>query len=229
MAKADHRRGPATESSEVRRRKLEAAAEKKHRRNLARWKASRGKEAAQVCRERGSAATGGNEETRGEGLEVLWNGANAEKGMKMNCSALIWREEEMGRKPPGRGGSLLGPPRGTQILAHDSIGGPRALSPHPELKYHVEDLDFMLHETQKELDNCRVYINQTRAYLAQQTDTIRILSHERKTLRQQCAKKDATIARFRAKIVSLEATVKAQEDQLMELAEEGEEQGGAAF
>ncbi|KAK1618074.1 hypothetical protein QYE76_023591 [Lolium multiflorum] len=46
----------------------------------------------------------------------------------------------------------------------------------------------------------------------------------------QRAKKDATIARLRAKIVSLEATVKAQEDQLMELEEEGEDiQGGAAF
>ncbi|KAK1611786.1 hypothetical protein QYE76_035459 [Lolium multiflorum] len=39
-----------------------------------------------------------------------------------------------------------------------------------------------------------------------------------------------TIARLRAKIVSLEATVKAQEDQLRELEEEGEDiQGGAAF
>ncbi|KAK1626893.1 hypothetical protein QYE76_001208 [Lolium multiflorum] len=81
--------------------------------------------------------------------------------------------------------------RFAHFARHDSIGGPRALSPHPELK---------------------------------------ILAHERKTLRQQRANKDATIARLRAKIVSLEATVKAQEDQLMELAEEGEDiQGGAAF
>ncbi|KAK1693300.1 hypothetical protein QYE76_009997 [Lolium multiflorum] len=46
----------------------------------------------------------------------------------------------------------------------------------------------------------------------------------------QRAKKDATIARLRAKIVSLEATVKAQEDQLREMEEEGEDiQGGEAF
>ncbi|KAK1613788.1 hypothetical protein QYE76_019305 [Lolium multiflorum] len=44
------------------------------------------------------------------------------------------------------------------------------------------------------------------------------------------AKKDATIARLRAKIVSLEATVKAQEDQLREMEEDGEDiQGGEAF
>ncbi|KAK1699200.1 hypothetical protein QYE76_015897 [Lolium multiflorum] len=74
------------------------------------------------------------------------------------------------------------------------------LSPHPELKYHVEHLDFMLHETRKELDNSRR------------------------------AKKDSTIARLRVKIVSLEATIKAQEDQLRDLEEEGEDiQGGAAY
>ncbi|KAK1607229.1 hypothetical protein QYE76_030902 [Lolium multiflorum] len=126
---------------------------------------------------------------------------------------------------------------GTQVndqpggeLQHDSIGGPMALSPHPELKYHVEHLDFMLHETQKELDNSRVYANQTHLHLAQHADAIKMLAKDRKSLRQQRAKKDATIARLRAKIVSLEATVKAQEDQLRELEKEGEYiQGGAAY
>ncbi|KAK1605885.1 hypothetical protein QYE76_029558 [Lolium multiflorum] len=57
-----------------------------------------------------------------------------------------------------------------------------------------------------------------------------MLAKDRKSLRQQRAKKDATIARLRAKIVSLEATVKAQEDQLRDLEEEGEDiQGGAAY
>jgi predicted nuclease with TOPRIM domain len=105
-----------------------------------------------------------------------------------------------------------------------------ALQSHPELKHHVEHLDFMLHETQKELDNSRHYANQTHAHMAQQTDTIRILAHERKTLRRQRAKKDYTIARLRAKIVSLEATVKAQEEHLKDLEGEGEDiQGGNAF
>ncbi|KAK1556162.1 hypothetical protein QYE76_048291 [Lolium multiflorum] len=51
-------------------------------------------------------------------------------------------------------------------------------------------------------------------------DAIKMLAKDRKSLRQQRAKKDATIARLRAKIVSLEATVKAQEDQLREMEEE---------
>jgi hypothetical protein len=120
--------------------------------------------------------------------------------------------------------------RFAHFARHDSIGGPRALSPHPELKYHVEHLDTMLHDTQKELDNYRVYANQIRAHLARQTDTVRILAYERKKLRKQHVKKDATIAHLRARIVSLEANVKAQEDQLNEMEEEGEDlQGGEAF
>ncbi|KAK1667902.1 hypothetical protein QYE76_056061 [Lolium multiflorum] len=48
-----------------------------------------------------------------------------------------------------------------------------------------------------------------------------MLSKDLKTLRQQRAKKDSTIARLRAKISSLEATVQAQETQLREMEEEG--------
>ncbi|KAK1680751.1 hypothetical protein QYE76_041599 [Lolium multiflorum] len=44
------------------------------------------------------------------------------------------------------------------------------LQSHPELKHHVEHLDYMLHETQKEQDNSRVYANQTHAHITQQTD-----------------------------------------------------------
>ncbi|KAK1613088.1 hypothetical protein QYE76_036761 [Lolium multiflorum] len=68
--------------------------------------------------------------------------------------------------------------------------------------------------------------------LAHHADAIKMLAKDRKSLRLQRAKKDATIARLRAKMVSLEATVKAQEDQLMEMEEEGEGadiQGGGAF
>ncbi|KAK1677963.1 hypothetical protein QYE76_038811 [Lolium multiflorum] len=91
---------------------------------------------------------------------------------------------------------------------HESIGGPMDLSPHLELKYHVEHLDFMLHETRKELENSRVYANQTHLHMSQQTETIKMLAKDRKSLRQQRAKKDSTIARLRAKIASLEETVR---------------------
>jgi uncharacterized protein (DUF3084 family) len=120
--------------------------------------------------------------------------------------------------------------RFAHLARHDSIGGPMDLQSHPELKHHVEHLDYMLHETQKELDNSRIYANQTHLHLSQQTETIKMLAKDRKTLRQQRAKKDSTIARLRAKIASLEETVQAQETQLRELEEEGEDiQGGAAY
>ena len=75
---------------------------------------------------------------------------------------------------------------------------------HPELKYHVEHLDFMLHETRKELDNSRAYANQTHLELAKKKDTINILAKERKSLRHQRAKKDYIIARLRTRIVVLQ-------------------------
>ncbi|KAK1628093.1 hypothetical protein QYE76_002408 [Lolium multiflorum] len=120
--------------------------------------------------------------------------------------------------------------RFAHFARHDTIGEPMALSSHPVLKHHVEHLDFMLHETRKELDNARVHANRTRMALAHHADAIRLLTKDRKSLRLQRAKKDATIARLRAKILTLETTVKAQEDQLKEMEEDGEDiQGGEDF
>ncbi|KAK1610958.1 hypothetical protein QYE76_034631 [Lolium multiflorum] len=68
--------------------------------------------------------------------------------------------------------------------------------PHPE---------FHGIETQKDLDASRVYANQTHAHIAEQGEAIKLLARDRKTLRQQRAKKDATIARLRARIACLEA------------------------
>ena len=66
---------------------------------------------------------------------------------------------------------------------HDSMGRPLTVPPHPELKHHAEHLDFMLHETRKELDNSRAHVNQ--------------MYHDH-------AKKDSIIARLRTRIASLE-------------------------
>ncbi|KAK1663352.1 hypothetical protein QYE76_051511 [Lolium multiflorum] len=107
---------------------------------------------------------------------------------------------------------------------------PMEVQMHPQLRHHVDHLDYMLYQTQKELDNSRAYANQTHMALAHHADAIKLLAKDRKSLRLQRAKKDATIARLRAKIVTLEATVKAQEDQLKEMEEDGEDiQGGGAF
>ena len=94
---------------------------------------------------------------------------------------------------------------------------------HPDLKYHVEHLDFMLHEVRKELDNARDQANQTQVDRAKMKDTINILAKERKALRQQRTKKDDTIARLRTKIAALEQTVKDQETQIKDLEKEGED------
>jgi hypothetical protein len=120
--------------------------------------------------------------------------------------------------------------RFANLARRDILGAPMELQPHPKLRHHAEYLDFMLYQTQKDLDNARVYANQTHAHITEQGEAIKLLAKDRKSICQQRAKKDATIACLRAKIVSLEATVKAQEDQLREMEEDGEDlQGGEAF
>ena len=106
---------------------------------------------------------------------------------------------------------------------HDSMGEPMDLPSHPHLRHHAEHLDFMLHETRKELDNSRAHANQTHLDHAKMKDTINILAKERKALRHQRAKKDYIIARLRVRIASLEQTVKDQETQLKDLEKEGED------
>ncbi|KAK1665144.1 hypothetical protein QYE76_053303 [Lolium multiflorum] len=68
--------------------------------------------------------------------------------------------------------------------------------------------------------------------LTQHGEAIRMLNKDRKSLRLQHAKKDATIVRLRAKIAALEITVKAHEDQLREIEDDDggiDLQGGGAF
>ncbi|KAK1627820.1 hypothetical protein QYE76_002135 [Lolium multiflorum] len=130
----------------------------------------------------------------------------------------------------GMSGEALKHPRFSHLARRNSAGEPMDMQPHPELKHHVDHLDFMLYHTQQDLDNARSYANQTHLALTEHADAIKLLAKDRKTLRRQKAKKDATIARLRAKIASLEATVKAQEDQLNEMEEDGEDiQGGSDF
>ncbi|KAK1615923.1 hypothetical protein QYE76_021440 [Lolium multiflorum] len=120
--------------------------------------------------------------------------------------------------------------RFAHLARRNTAGEPMDLPLHPQLRHHVDHLDFMLYHTQQDLDNARAYANQTHLALANHADAIKMLAKDRKTLRLQRAKRDATIERLRARIASLEATVKAQEDQLNEMEEDGEDiQGGEAF
>ncbi|KAK1642260.1 hypothetical protein QYE76_060065 [Lolium multiflorum] len=104
--------------------------------------------------------------------------------------------------------------------------------PKPFLRHHVDHLDFMLYQTQRDLDASRAYANQTHAHIIEQGEAIKLLNNDRRNLRQQRAKKDATIRRLRDRIASLEATVKAQEDQILQMEDDDEGidiQGGDAF
>jgi hypothetical protein len=42
------------------------------------------------------------------------------------------------------------------------------MSPHPELKHHVEHLDFIMYHTQQDLNHAREYANQTHAHIIEQ-------------------------------------------------------------
>ncbi|KAK1607920.1 hypothetical protein QYE76_006746 [Lolium multiflorum] len=113
---------------------------------------------------------------------------------------------------------------------HDTMGEPMALSSHPVLKIHVQHLDFMLHETRKELELTRVHNHRAQMTLAHHAEAIRMLAKDRKSLRLQRAKKDATIRRLREKIRTLEVTVRTQQDQIQEMEDEGDDiQGGDDF
>jgi len=120
--------------------------------------------------------------------------------------------------------------RFTHFARHDTMGEPMALSSHPVLKIHVEHLDFMLHETRKDLELTRVHAHRAQMALAHHADAIRLLAKDRRSLRLQRAKNVATITRLREKIRTLEVTVRTQQDQIQEMEEDGEDiQGGDDF
>ena len=105
----------------------------------------------------------------------------------------------------------------------DFMGMPMEMPSHPELKRQVENLDFLMYDRQKELDNAREFANHNRAIAAQKVQTFSLLVKDHQSLRLQREKKDRTIARLRKKVADLEKTVKEQEDHLA--AKEEEEEG----
>ncbi|KAK1679292.1 hypothetical protein QYE76_040140 [Lolium multiflorum] len=120
--------------------------------------------------------------------------------------------------------------RFAHFARHDTMGEPMALSSHPVLKIHVQHLDFMLHETRKDLELTRVHSHRAQMALAHHADAIRLLAKDRRSLRLQRAKNVATITRLREKIRTLEVTVRTQQDQIQEMEEDGEDiQGGDDF
>ncbi|KAK1646167.1 hypothetical protein QYE76_063972 [Lolium multiflorum] len=113
--------------------------------------------------------------------------------------------------------------RFAHFARHDTMGEPMALSSHPVLKIHVQHLDFMLHETRKDLELTRVHSHRAQMALAHHADAIRLLAKDRRSLRLQRAKNVATITRLREKIRTLEVTVRTQQDQIQEMEEDGED------
>ena len=90
----------------------------------------------------------------------------------------------------------------------DSMGMPLEMLGHPELKHPVENLDSMLYDRQKELDNARAYANHNHAIAVKNDQTLAILAKERQSLRRQHEKKDRTIARLCKKLADLEKTIR---------------------
>ncbi|KAK1677428.1 hypothetical protein QYE76_038276 [Lolium multiflorum] len=132
----------------------------------------------------------------------------------------------------GQNTEALREERFAHLARRNSDGRPMDVPLHPQLRHHVDHLDFMLYQTQRDLDASRAYANQTHAHIIEQGEAIKLLNNDRRNLRQQRAKKDATIRRLRDRIASLEATVKAQEDQILQLEDDDEGidvQGGDAF
>lgn len=105
---------------------------------------------------------------------------------------------------------------------HNSLGVPMNLPSHPQLRHHVDHLDFMLNETRIDLDNSREYANHTHLQLAQLAETIKVIARERRTLRRLNLKKDYSINRLKARIATLKATIETQAEQIRELEGEGE-------
>jgi len=112
--------------------------------------------------------------------------------------------------------------RFTNYARHDAQGEPLTLPSHPELKHHVDHLDFMLVETRKELDNARLYANQRYLEQMERNHTFAILVRERRTLRRQRDKHANTIEELEKKIASLEETIEDQAQMLEEI-DEGED------
>ena len=104
----------------------------------------------------------------------------------------------------------------------DVLGMPMEMPSHPELRRQVENLDFLLHDRQQELDNARELANQNCAIADQMAQTFALLIQDRQSLRRQRAKKDHTIAHLCKKVADLEKAVKEQEAQLAAKEEEDE-------
>ena len=104
----------------------------------------------------------------------------------------------------------------------DFMGMPMEMPSHPELRRQVENLDFLLHDRQQELDNARELANQNRAIADQKAQTFALLVQDRQSPRHQRAKKDRTIARLRKKVADLEKTIKEQEAHLAAKEEDDE-------
>ena len=105
------------------------------------------------------------------------------------------------------------------------MGMPLEMPSHPILKHQVENLDFLLYDRQKELDNARELANNNLAIAAQKAQTFSLLVKDHQSLHRQRAKKDRTIDRLCKKVADLEKIIMEQEAQLAvkEEEEEGED------
>ena len=96
---------------------------------------------------------------------------------------------------------------------------------HPDLRRQVDDLSFMMHDRQKELDNAHAFANHKATITDRKDKTIAKLAGDRKKNRRKLEKKQRIIARLRHKVLALEETIHEKDMQLEEQENEGEEIG----
>ena len=105
------------------------------------------------------------------------------------------------------------------------MGQPLEAPFHPDLRRQVDDLSFMMHDRQNELDNACAFANHKSAITVRKDKTISKLANDRKKNRRQLDKKQHIITRLRHKVSALEETIHEKDMQLEEQENAGEEIG----
>src|SRR4051812_47108406 len=101
------------------------------------------------------------------------------------------------------------------------MGHTLEVSRHLELKHQVDQIDFMLYDRQKELDNARAYANHNHAIAVKKDQTLAIVVKDRKSLCHLRDKKDHIIALLCHKVSDLEETIHERDMHLEERENEG--------
>ncbi|KAK1684540.1 hypothetical protein QYE76_045388 [Lolium multiflorum] len=85
--------------------------------------------------------------------------------------------------------------RFAHLVRRDAMGVPMELQPHPELRHHAEYLDFMLYQTQKDLD-APAHANLAPTLTPSCSEAIKPLARDRKTLASSVSRRTLLLCAF---------------------------------